>query len=66
MDKYFAAIRQSPNQGEWLDLNTISNDLEFTKKEAQYEDKECGPYWAKDHPVARFVQLEIKEIDIEE
>ncbi len=65
MDKYFGAIRQSPNQGEWLDLNTISESLEFAKRLALQEDEESGPYWAKDHPVVRFAQLRVQEITSE-
>ena len=60
-EKYYAAVRMSDG-GEFLDQDTMSGFMPCVSDLVKVGNEACGPQWAKDNPVRRIVQIEIREL----
>ena len=57
----FAAIRKTTDSGtEWVDVDSSSFDLERCRGKIRKDDNYI-PHWAKDNPVIRISEFELKE-----
>jgi len=61
MQTIFAAVRKSIDDGhEWIDTGTSSFNLDLCRQQIKKSD-DFIPYFAKDNPVIRVSQFELKE-----
>jgi hypothetical protein len=59
-DKLYFAVRKSDRK-EWIDVNTWGYVIQSAKSKVKETDENI-PHWAKDNPVVRYAQFQLKEV----